>query len=159
MVSETELSLAIQTAQSHGERVVMTNGCFDLLHAGHVAFLQEAKAQGDRLIVAVNDDASIVRLKGPTRPVLPLTERMELLARLDVVDWVVPFTDDTPERLLHLLKPCLLVKGGDYDISGVVGADIIFAQGGQVKVIPHDFAEVNTSMVIEKLNQRQSTNA
>ena len=153
VLSETELQYAMQVVRSHGERVVMTNGCFDLLHAGHIAVLQEARKQGDRLIVAVNTDESIQKLKGPTRPILPLKERLEILAGLSIVDWVIPFADDTPERLLHLLKPCVLVKGGDYSIAGVVGADIILNQGGQVKVIPHDFADVNTTAVIKKLEE------
>ena len=154
VVTETELAFAIHMAHQRGEKVVMTNGCFDLLHAGHVAFLNMAKQQGDRLIVAINDDNSVQRLKGMSRPILPLAERMKLLARLRSVDWVIAFSDDTPERLLQVLKPCILVKGGDYAINDVVGADIVLNQGGQVKVLPHDFADINTTQVIERVIER-----
>lgn len=151
VVSETELKLAVQLAKQHGETVVMTNGCFDLLHAGHVAFMQAAKQLGDRLIVAVNTDASVKRYKGSDRPIMSQDERMKMLAGLQAVDWVVAFDDDTPERLLHLLKPCVLVKGGDYGITEVVGADIVLNQGGKVKVIPHAFTDIHTTDVIEQL--------
>ncbi len=151
IVVETELKFAINMARQRGEKIVMTNGCFDLLHAGHIAFLDIARQQGNRLIVAVNDDQSVQRLKGMSRPILPLVERMRLLARLRSVDWVIAFSDDTPKRLLRELKPCFLVKGGDYAVNEVVGADIVLSQGGQVKVLPHDFSEINTSSVIQKV--------
>lgn len=102
---------AVRAAQLRGERVVMTNGCFDILHAGHVAYLEQAKRLGDRLIVAVNDDASIGRLKGPKRPINPLNRRMQVLAGLGAVDWVVPFSDDTPQALIEAVLPDILVKG------------------------------------------------
>lgn len=152
ILSETELKMTVQLAQQSGETIVMTNGCFDLLHAGHVAFLQAAKQLGDRLIVAVNTDTSVQRHKGPHRPIVPLAERAALLARLQVVDWVIPFDDDTPERLLRSLKPCILAKGGDYSVNDVVGAEIVLAYGGKVDVIPHAYTDIHTTDLIRQLN-------
>ncbi len=130
-----QLQLAIEDARAHGEKIVFTNGCFDILHAGHVTYLEQARAQGDRLIVGVNDDGSVSRLKGPGRPINSVDRRMAVLAGLGAVDWVVSFAEDTPENLLRALKPDVLVKGGDYGIEGVVGADIVRAYGGEVRVL------------------------
>ncbi len=130
-----QLQAQINFEKSMGKKIVFTNGCFDILHKGHTAYLQEAKALGDRLIVAVNDDKSIKRLKGETRPVNGLEDRMSLLASLAAVDFVIPFTHDTPCDLLDCLKPDILVKGGDYAIEEVVGIDIVQAYGGEVKVL------------------------
>ncbi len=130
-----QLEDAVAQARAAGERIVFTNGCFDILHAGHVAYLEEALALGDRLVVAVNDDDSVARLKGPGRPVNSLERRLRVLAGLASVDWVVGFSEDTPEALLELLKPDVLVKGGDYGPSEVVGADQVIAQGGEVRVL------------------------
>ena len=124
-----------QRARAAGERIVFTNGCFDILHAGHVAYLREARELGERLVVAINDDASVTRLKGQGRPVNNLNQRGQVLAALGAVDWVVAFTEDTPERLLRELQPDVLVKGGDYSISEVVGADIVQAYGGEIQVL------------------------
>ncbi|MBT8765600.1 bifunctional D-glycero-beta-D-manno-heptose-7-phosphate kinase/D-glycero-beta-D-manno-heptose 1-phosphate adenylyltransferase HldE [Metapseudomonas boanensis] len=130
-----QLLVAIEDARAHGEKIVFTNGCFDILHAGHVTYLEQARAQGDRLVLAVNDDASVSRLKGPGRPINSVERRMAVLAGLGAVDWVVSFTEDTPERLLAQIKPDVLVKGGDYGIDQVVGADIVRAYGGEVRVL------------------------
>ncbi|WP_010488454.1 bifunctional D-glycero-beta-D-manno-heptose-7-phosphate kinase/D-glycero-beta-D-manno-heptose 1-phosphate adenylyltransferase HldE [Pseudomonas sp. S9] len=130
-----QLLIAIEDARAHGEKIVFTNGCFDILHAGHVTSLEQARAQGDRLVLAVNDDASVSRLKGPGRPINSVDRRMAVLAGLGAVDWVVSFTEDTPENLLKLVQPDVLVKGGDYSIDKVVGADIVTAYGGGVKVL------------------------
>lgn len=135
VVTEEQLMLALEDARSRGERVVFTNGCFDIIHAGHVGYLEEARKLGDRLIVAVNDDESTRRLKGVGRPINPIERRMAVLAGLEAVDWVVSFGDDTPERLLELIRPAVLVKGGDYEQDQVVGADIIHAQGGEVRTV------------------------
>jgi D-beta-D-heptose 7-phosphate kinase/D-beta-D-heptose 1-phosphate adenosyltransferase len=121
VLSEDALLLRIEDARAHGESIVMTNGCFDILHAGHVTYLEQARRLGDRLIVAVNDDDSVGRLKGPTRPVVPLEHRMTVLAGLAAVDWVVPFSEDTPARLIGRVKPDILVKGGDYRPDEVAG--------------------------------------
>ena len=145
-----QLLLARRDAKAHGERVVFTNGCFDILHAGHIQYLNEAKALGARLIVGVNDDASVKRLKGDARPVNSLERRMAVLAGLEAVDWVVPFSEDTPLKLIQTLQPDVLVKGGDYTIDTVVGADFVQAQGGEVKIL--SFAPgVSTTSVLEKI--------
>lgn len=115
----------------------MTNGCFDILHAGHVTYLEQAKKLGDKLIVAVNDDASIKRLKGEERPVNTMEHRMLLLAGLSCVDWVVGFYEDTPTRLICRMKPDILVKGGDNDPNQIPGGDCVRENGGQVKVMDY----------------------
>jgi D-beta-D-heptose 7-phosphate kinase/D-beta-D-heptose 1-phosphate adenosyltransferase len=135
LVTEAELLRMIVQARHLGETIVMTNGCFDVLHAGHVAYLEEAKSLGDRLIVAVNDDASVRRLKGEQRPVNPLPDRMAVLAGLAAVDWVVPFSEDTPARLIAALRPDILVKGGDYRPEDIAGAKDVLANGGEVRVL------------------------
>jgi D-beta-D-heptose 7-phosphate kinase/D-beta-D-heptose 1-phosphate adenosyltransferase len=149
-MSAEQLVAAVQVSRSRGERVVFTNGCFDILHAGHVNYLSDAKREGDRLIVAINSDESVHRLKGEGRPINPLDRRMTMLAGLASVDWVVSFDGDTPEELLHMLKPDVLVKGGDYGIDQVVGADIVRSAGGEVKVLSL-LEDCSTSALVEKI--------
>lgn len=153
IVNEEQLLQAVNEARAQGKKIVFTNGCFDILHAGHVTSLQMAKELGDYLIVAVNTDESIRKLKGPNRPINHLEHRMTVLAGLGVVDWVVPFADDTPERLLKLLRPDLLVKGGDYRLDQVVGADIVRAYGGDVRVMNHNIKTSSTAII----NRLQNT--
>jgi D-beta-D-heptose 7-phosphate kinase/D-beta-D-heptose 1-phosphate adenosyltransferase len=136
MMSEAQLAIAMEAARAAGERVVMTNGCFDILHAGHVAYLEQARALGDRLVVAVNDDDSVRRLKGEGRPVNPAERRMAVLAALSAVDWVVPFAEETPERLICALRPHVLVKGGDYRPDQVAGRECVESAGGRVTILP-----------------------
>lgn len=119
-----------------GRKVVFTNGCFDLLHAGHIALLEAARRRGDFLMVGVNSDRSVRRLKGPGRPIVPLDERMEVLAALRPVDGVVPFAEATPARLIDRLRPDVLVKGSDYRVSDIVGRDTVLAGGGRVVTVP-----------------------
>ena len=126
----------LQRWHDAGEEIVFTNGCFDILHAGHIAYLEAAAALGDRLIVGVNDDPSVKRLKGETRPINVLSSRLYLLASLSSVDAVVPFSEDTPLDLINLLRPDILVKGGDYQPENIVGATEVKSWGGEVKVIP-----------------------
>ena len=133
LVELPELLALVAEAKERGERVVMTNGCFDILHAGHVSYLEEAKALGDRLLVAVNDDASVSRLKGPSRPITPLADRMAVLAGLAAVDWVVPFAEDTPAELISKIVPNVLVKGGDYRVEDIAGSDVVLRNGGEVR--------------------------
>ncbi len=153
VLDEAELQQVVQRAKALGERIVMTNGCFDLLHAGHVGYLEKARAQGDRLIVAVNSDASIVRLKGEYRPIVPLAQRMTVLAALRSVDWVVPFSEDTPQRLICKIVPDVLIKGGDYQIEQIAGHECVQASGGEVQVL--HFAEgCSTSAMIERIRQQ-----
>jgi D-beta-D-heptose 7-phosphate kinase/D-beta-D-heptose 1-phosphate adenosyltransferase len=134
-VAEAELMSLIGESKERGERIVMTNGCFDVLHAGHVAYLEEAKSLGDRLIVAVNDDDSVRRLKGAGRPLNTLADRMAVLAGLASVDWVVPFAEDTPARLIAAVLPHVLVKGGDYRTDQIAGAREVLENGGEVRVL------------------------
>ncbi|MYJ74821.1 MAG: bifunctional D-glycero-beta-D-manno-heptose-7-phosphate kinase/D-glycero-beta-D-manno-heptose 1-phosphate adenylyltransferase HldE [Gammaproteobacteria bacterium] len=130
-----QLVAALKRARRQGHRIVFTNGCFDILHAGHVAYLNEARQLGDWLIVAVNDDDSVGRLKGGGRPVNQLEHRMRVLEGLAAVDWVVPFSEDTPEALLAEIRPDVLVKGGDYAPEEVGGADLVRRHGGEVRVL------------------------
>jgi D-beta-D-heptose 7-phosphate kinase/D-beta-D-heptose 1-phosphate adenosyltransferase len=126
----------VRRLQRRGRVVVFTNGCFDLLHAGHVALLEAARRRGEFLIVGVNRDASVRRLKGAGRPIVPLKERMEILAGLRAVDLVVPFGEPTPARLVEALRPDVLVKGSDYRASEIVGRDTVLAGGGRVVTVP-----------------------
>ncbi|OIQ45907.1 MAG: bifunctional heptose 7-phosphate kinase/heptose 1-phosphate adenyltransferase, partial [Gammaproteobacteria bacterium MedPE] len=135
VISPEQLKIAVRAAQARGEKVVLTNGCFDILHAGHVSYLGHAGELGDRLIVAVNDDDSVKRLKGEARPVNPVDRRMAVLAGLGAVDWVVNFGEDTPRELISDILPDLLVKGGDYQVHEIAGGEEVIANGGEVKVL------------------------
>lgn len=150
VMSADQLALAVLDARAHGEKVVFTNGCFDIIHAGHVGYLAEARKLGQRLIVAINDDASVKRLKGSGRPINPVERRMTVLAGLEAVDWVVSFPEDTPESLLEMLKPDIVVKGGDYSVDEVVGGEYVLSYGGQVKVLAF-LDNCSTSAIVEKL--------
>lgn len=131
------------------KKIVFTNGCFDLLHVGHIRYLQEAKALGDILFVGVNDDASVKRLKGPTRPIQSQSDRAEILAALGAVDYTCLFTEDTPENLIHQVKPDVLVKGGDWKIEQIVGGSFVQSYGGQVMSL--NFVDgKSTTQIIEK---------
>jgi D-beta-D-heptose 7-phosphate kinase/D-beta-D-heptose 1-phosphate adenosyltransferase len=142
-------------ARRRGEIVVMTNGCFDLLHEGHVRYLREAKALGTRLVVAVNDDASVAALKGASRPLNPLASRMCVLGALDAVDWVVPFSGDTPRDLIAAVLPDVLVKGGDYKIDDIAGGAEVQAAGGRVTTVSfHD--GFSTTSLVERINAPHS---
>ena len=135
VMTEAGLKEAVALARQRGEKVVMTNGIFDILHAGHVSYLANARKLGDRLIVAVNSDASTKRLKGETRPVNALQNRMIVLGALGAVDWVVAFEEDTPQRLIAGILPDLLVKGGDYKPEQIAGSKEVWANGGEVRVL------------------------
>ena len=156
IVTATQLQSLVAFERGLGKTIVLTNGCFDILHAGHVQYLNEAGKLGDRLIVAVNNDESVKRLKGPQRPVNTVDDRMAVLAGLQCVDWVVSFDDDTPEKLLQSLQPDILVKGGDYGIDQVVGADIVKGYGGKVKVLSLQEG-VSTTRIIDSIKQAQVT--
>ncbi len=152
-LSVSQLSQAIEESHLRGETIVMTNGCFDLLHAGHVDYLKKARALGDRLIVAVNTDSSIQRLKGAHRPVMPLEKRLEVLSALACVDWVVAFDQDTPAELIAQLQPDVLVKGADYQVNEIAGADTVLSRGGRVETI--DLVPgVSTSEIIQRIIQQ-----
>lgn len=143
---------AVSHARSQGERIVMTNGVFDILHAGHVSYLAQARKLGDRLIVAVNDDASVRRLKGVHRPVNTLANRMRVLSALGCVDWVVPFSEDTPERLICKILPDVLVKGGDYRPEQVAGQECVRKNGGEVRILPY-IEGMSTTKIIDALKK------
>ncbi|MFA5921229.1 MAG: bifunctional D-glycero-beta-D-manno-heptose-7-phosphate kinase/D-glycero-beta-D-manno-heptose 1-phosphate adenylyltransferase HldE [Methylococcaceae bacterium] len=147
IVSEDELAKLFARAKAHDEKIIMTNGCFDLLHAGHVTYLEQAKALGDRLCVAVNSDASVKQLKGESRPINRLQERMTVLAALACVDWVVAFAEETPERLYCKLLPDVIVKGGDYSPEQVAGGDCVIKAGGEVKILQFVDGQSTTAMI------------
>lgn len=146
-----ELLPLLGAARRNGEKIVVTNGCFDILHPGHIQYLQQARTLGDRLVVLVNSDASVRRLKGSGRPVNPLDFRMTMLAALECVDWVVPFEEDTPRDVIGRLLPDILVKGGDYkDIHEIAGHDHVLANGGEVRIL--DFlGDYSTTRIIQAI--------
>lgn len=151
LVGPDELKLMVAESRDRSERVIMTNGCFDVLHAGHVSYLEEAKSLGDRLIVAVNDDESVRRLKGESRPINALEDRLLVLAGLAAVDWVVPFSDDTPAALIAAVLPDVLVKGGDYDPNEIAGAKDVLQNGGEVRILAFRDGH-SSSRIIDKLS-------
>lgn len=150
ILSPAMLNEVIAESRRQGETLVMTNGCFDLLHPGHIEYLTAAKALGDRLIVAVNSDDSVQRLKGPTRPVQPLSTRMAMLSALKAVDWVVAFEEDTPAALINTVLPDYLVKGGDYQANEIAGGPAVIAHGGEVVILPFK-AGFSTSELIKTI--------
>ena len=154
--SAQDLAAWAEQYRALGEKIVMTNGCFDILHAGHVGYLREAASLGDRLVVAVNSDASVSRLKGPERPVNTVERRLQVLAGLEAIDAVIAFEDDTPVALIDILRPDVLVKGGDYkSIEEVVGYECVLGYGGEVKVLG-EVGALSTSHLIEKIRQTDS---
>ena len=155
VVTTDQLMVAIEDARAHGEKIVFTNGCFDIIHAGHVGYLEQARSQGDRLVLAINSDDSVKRLKGEGRPINTEDRRMAVLAGLEAVDWVVSFNEDTPENLLRMIKPDVLVKGGDYSIEEVVGAEIVYEYGGDVKVLAF-LDNCSTTAIVEKIRTDES---
>jgi D-beta-D-heptose 7-phosphate kinase/D-beta-D-heptose 1-phosphate adenosyltransferase len=140
---------AIRVAQRRGEQVVFTNGCFDLLHLGHLRSLEQARGFGDRLIVGVNTDASVRRIKGEGRPIVPGRQRAELLAGLACVDWVVSFRELTPRSLIRKLRPDVLAKGGDWRLDEIVGREEVESWGGRV-VRLNTIPGVRTSLIAKK---------
>ena len=146
----SRLDRELAAARKRGESIVFTNGCFDLLHVGHIRSLEEARALGDRLVVAINQDASVRRIKGPARPIQPARTRMEVVAALACVDWVVGFGAPTPIRAIRAVRPDFLAKGGDWTKSEIVGASDVEGWGGQIvrlKVVPGE----RTSKTIDRI--------
>jgi D-beta-D-heptose 7-phosphate kinase/D-beta-D-heptose 1-phosphate adenosyltransferase len=150
LVALDQLRAMVTESHDRNERVIMTNGCFDVLHAGHVAYLEEAKSLGDRLIVAVNDDDSVMRLKGESRPINTLEDRLLVLAGLAAVDWVIPFSEDTPAALIAQVLPDVLVKGGDYVPEEIAGAKEVLQNGGEVRVLSFRDGH-SSSRIIDKM--------
>ncbi len=156
VLTRDELVRAVRQHRQAGERIVFTNGCFDLLHVGHMRYLQQARALGDRLVLGLNDDASVRRLKGDKRPLIPHEERASVLAALACVDYVTIFSEDTPLELIACVRPDVLVKGGDYTPETVVGRDEVEAYGGEVVLVP--FVEgISTTNIIDSVLQRYSS--
>ncbi len=153
VIMRSDLSKIVLERRAKGEKAVFTNGCFDLLHIGHIRYLQEARRQGDFLIVAINSDSSIRDLKGPMRPLVPEGERAEVLAALDCVDYVTLFGEPDPSAVIQELRPDVLVKGGDWSVEKVVGRDLVEARGGRVMTIPV-VSGASTSRIIERILER-----
>ena len=147
MPSRASAKTHVEAFRAAGHRVVFTNGVFDLLHPGHVTYLEEARALGDRLVVGLNADESVRRLKGPTRPIQSGADRAVVLAGLRAVDLVVEFPEDTPLRLIEALRPDVLVKGGDYTVETIVGAAEVLAWGGEVRVLGFVAGKSTTRLV------------
>jgi rfaE bifunctional protein nucleotidyltransferase chain/domain len=145
-----ELIKIAAQARRNGKSVVFTNGCFDLLHRGHVHVLRQAKAAGDLLIVAINSDQSVKAIKGPTRPVAAEIDRLELIAAMEMVDCVIVFDEPDPSKLITAIKPNVLAKGGDWGADEVVGADIVERQGGRVLLVPY-LKGYSTTEMIERI--------
>lgn len=150
IIAASEIQDRCDSLRRNGEIIVFTNGCFDLLHAGHVLYLESAKNLGDILIVGLNSDASVQRLKGPNRPINPQEERSMVLAALEAVDYVVIFENDTPYKLIEQVRPDVLVKGGDWAIPEIVGADLVLSYGGTVRSLNYERG-LSTSKIIARI--------
>ncbi len=153
VVSRDEAARAVRAARRRGQRIVFSNGCFDLLHVGHVRTLEAASRLGDRLVVGLNSDASVRRLKGAQRPLIPARQRAEVLAALACVDWVVTFREDTPLGLIRALRPDVLVKGGDWALGAIVGRDEVESWGGRVVRLPR-IPGVRTTGILGRARRR-----
>jgi len=143
----------IQALQQQGKKAVFTNGCFDILHAGHVNIFQQARNMGDVLVVAVNSDLSIKKIKGEKRPVVPQAQRMQVLAALEAIDYVVIFEDENPLQIIKELQPDILVKGGDWPIETIIGREIVEKKGGKILSIPL-MEGISTTNIIEEVKKR-----
>lgn len=151
-MNKTCLKKKLKALKKRGKRIVFTNGCFDILHAGHIRYLKKAKKYGDVLIVAVNSDSSVRKIKGRGRPVFKQRERVEILEALGFVDYVVLFNELTPAKIIKYLKPNILIKGADYRIRDIVGSDFVRKNGGVVKTIPLVKGK-STSGIIRKIKK------
>ena len=150
--SLAEIAELAAEARKNGKSVVFTNGCFDLLHRGHVHILRQAKAAGDLLVVGMNSDKSVRSIKDPARPILPETDRVELIAAMEMVDYVVLFDEPDPYQLIAAIKPDVLAKGGDWSADKIIGADIVEQGGGRVAVIPY-LKGFSTTAIIERIRK------
>ena len=145
--------LEIKDSTLHGKKIVFTNGCFDIVHLGHIDYLEKAKGKGDVLVLGLNTDQSIQNLKGKNRPIIDQTARSRLIAALEFVDFVILFEDETPLNLIEVIKPDILVKGNDYQTSNIVGADIVLSNGGKVETIEL-VPGYSTSALIELIKEK-----
>ncbi len=147
-----EINNIVNELKKRGKRIVFTNGCFDILHAGHIKLLKKAKKLGDVLIVGINKDKSIKKIKGKDRPIMDEKQRIEIISAIEFVDYVVPFGDTTPEKLIKMIKPDIIVKGGDYKKDEVVGKDIVEKYGGKVYIFPL-VKNISTTKIINKIKK------
>jgi len=154
VLTKEEAKILIEKLKKEGKTIVFTNGCFDILHVGHLRYLEEAKELGDVLIVGVNSDASVKRLKGETRPINVELDRAELLAGLKAVDYTVIFTEDTPVELISYLEPSIHVKGGDYKVEDLPESKVVFSYGGEVKILSLIDGK-STSNVVKKIQNKE----
>ncbi len=156
MLTEDEAAVTSAELKANGSRIVFTNGCFDIIHPGHVHIVRKARELGDVLFLGVNTDDSVSRLKGPDRPFLKLEARVQLLLELRSVSFVVPFDEDTPMNLIKKIVPDVLVKGGDYTPDSVVGADFVKSHGGRVEIIPlmKGFSSTAIITALDRRNKR-----
>jgi D-glycero-beta-D-manno-heptose 1-phosphate adenylyltransferase len=153
ILSMHDLQTQVQAWHSQGQKIVFTNGCFDILHLGHVDYLEKARQLGDKLVLGLNTDASISRIKGPSRPLQDEMSRARVMASLLFVDAVVFFDEDTPLELIKAVQPDILVKGDDYTIENIVGQDVVTARGGEVKTVPL-VKGYSTTNVVKKIENR-----
>lgn len=154
ILEREEASRLIDQLKKDGKKVVFTNGCFDILHVGHLRYLNEAKECGDILVVGVNSDASVSRLKGPTRPINQELDRAEMLCGLKAVDYAVIFQEDTPVELIEELKPSIHVKGGDYKVEDLPESKVVFSYGGEVKILTLVQGK-STTNVVNKIQNKE----
>ena len=152
IVPRNELKATVDRLKREGKKVVFTNGCFDILHAGHTRYLREARKLGDALILALNSDSSVRSIKGPMRPIVPEAERAEVVASLDSVDYVTVFDELTPLELIEFLRPDVIVKGGDWAEKDIVGAETVRKWGGRVAIMP-EIEGASTTNIIDKVLQ------
>lgn len=145
-----QLKVILDQLKAQGKKIVFTNGCFDLIHRGHIHCLKEAKNQGDILVVGLNSDSSVRKLKGPPRPILPQEDRAAVLVALACVDYVTIFDEPDPAKLIELLKPDVLVKGGDYSKDEIVGAKVVESYGGRVVIVPY-LPGASSTAIVEKI--------
>ena len=150
--SQPQLELILSRLRVEGKKVVFTNGCFDILHPGHIRYLEKARAQGDLLVVAINSDDSVRRIKGRDRPILGAEERCEMVSALGCVDFVTTFSEETPQTIIEKLVPDILVKGGDWPKDKIVGSEVVEAHGGKVSSIGFEKG-FSTSRIIERIRR------
>ena len=154
ILSRREVARAVRAAQRRGEKVVFTSGCFDLLHVGHLRSLEEARSYGDRLVVAINSDASVRRIKGRNRPIIPMRQRAELLAALECVDWVTSFRGKTPRAMIGALNPDVFAKGGEWPLETLLAQDAPPGWKGQVKRL-RQVPGVRTTAIVERMSEKR----
>jgi len=153
MLTQREAARAVRAAQRRGERVVFASGCFDLLHVGHIRSLEEARSYGDRLVVAINSDASVRRIKGPKRPIIPMRQRSEALAALECVDWVLSFSGQTPRAVIAALGPDVYAKGGEWPLETLMAQDVPRDWKGEVKRL-RQVRGIRTTAIVERLRTK-----